>query len=719
MAEPSLKVDPREIGALVTLLDGDRLPEAEQRTRALLALHPGAGVLWKLLGVALVRQGKDAMAALRRAAELLPQDAEAHSNLGSALHDRGQWTEALESLRRALAIQPKDVRALIDAANAQRALGRIADAVTLYQEALRLEPRGLEALNNLGNALMELGEHERAVACYGFALQIKPDDAQVHCNLGNALRSLGRLEGAIASTRRATALDPNLGVAHHLLGAMLAGLGRRQEAAQSYRHALALDPGNAEILDELGSVLRDLGDRREALAMFSKAVELDPRRAQSHCNRGNVLFELRRIDEAAACFTRAIALKADHAAAHLSLGVARRQQHRAEEAENCCRAALAIDPGYAAALCLLGELRADRGQFGEAEQLFERATAIDPDFPSAFCSIAAHRKMRLEDTRWLDGAKALLAKPLSHAQQINLQYALGKYFDDVGGYDEAFGHFREANELSKRHAPSYDRRQLTERVEQIIGRFDAEFVRRCAAFGSDSELPVFIVGMPRSGTSLAEQILASHPAVFGAGELTFWNEAFGAYRKAGLDSQTGIQLIPEMARAYLGRLTALAGGAARVIDKMPVNFLYAGLIHAALPRARIIHMQRHPIDTCLSIYFQNFFNMGPYANDLGNLAYYYAQYRRVTEHWRAVLPADRLLEMPYEALIDDQEGWSRRMVEFVGLDWDPKCLDFHATERVVITASKWQVRQKIHGASAGRWKHYEKHVGPLLGLINA
>ena len=167
---------------------------------------------------------------------------------------------------------------------------------------------------------------------------------------------------------------------------------------------------------------------------------------------------------------------------------------------------------------------------------------------------------------------------------------------------------------------------------------------------------------------------------------------------------------------YLGFLTASSGGAQRVIDKMPANFLYLGLIHAACPRARIIHMQRHPIDTCLSIYFQHFFNMGPYANDLDDLVHYYGEYRRVTDHWRAVLPATALLEIPYEGLIEDQEGWTRRMVEFIGLPWDPKCLDFHETERAITTASKWQVRQRMYAASAGRWRNYQKFLGPLLRL---
>jgi tetratricopeptide (TPR) repeat protein len=716
-ARPAL--DPREIGALVGLVDEGKLSTAEAAARSALSVEPQAGILWKILSVALLRQGKDALPALQRAAELLPRDAEALHNLGAALYDRGQWKAALDYLRQALAVKPDHLNALVDAANALRELRQAREAVPLYQRALSLSPRLVEAQNNLGNALLELGEHAEAVNCYQRALDLKPGDVQIVCNLANALRQLGRLDEAADLTQQAVALGPALGIAHNARGLALVALGRRAEAVASYRQALQLNPEYVEALNNLGDVLRDLGERRSAVPLYRQAVELQPGQAEHHCNLGNVLFELRRVDEAIASFQQALSLRPDYAPAHLSLALALRQQRRPTDAEVSCQAALAINPDYVEAVSFLGELRADRGRFVEAERLFNRAIELNPDFSFALTNIATHRKMTSEDTQWLERAEALLARPLPLGHEISLRYALGKYSDDLGRYDTAFAHYCEANELTKRYGIKHDRARLSQRIDDIIASSRAWLSPDNLHGASDSEVPVLIVGMPRSGTSLAEQILASHPAVFGAGEVSFWNSAFDAYRKAELEGKSPADLISQLAKDYLRQLDSQSRGAPRIVDKMPANFMYVGLIHAAFRRARIIHMRRHPIDTCLSVYFQNFFNIGPYANDLEDLAHYYQEYARVSDHWRAVVPATALLEVPYEELVADQQTWTRRMLDFIGVPWDPKCLDFHDTERVVITASRWQVRQRINASSAGRWRHYEKYIGPLRQLIES
>jgi len=614
------------------------------------------------------------------------------------------------------AVQANEPLALIDAANALRTHGRSRESVPFYQRALALDPHSAEAENNLGNAFLELGEPGKASECYRRALGLRPENAEILSNLANALTQLGQFQEAVRCSERAVALNPRQGTAHNILGVALAALGQRERALESYRRAVTLNPAHIEALNNLGNLLRDLGQQQEPLALFRRALGLDARRADTHCNLGNALFELRRTDEAADCFRRALALQPDNVQVHLGLAAALRMQRQAGEAEASCQAALAREPRSAEALVLLGELRADHGRFAEAQELFNRAITLDPGFASGFCSIAAHRRMEAEDSAWLGAVQALLARPQALAHEINLRYALGKYFDDVGRYDEAFQNYRQANELTKRYGSSYGRAQLTQRVDRIIERFGSAFIRQSRPHASESELPVLIIGMPRSGTSLLEQILASHPGVFGAGEVRFWKRAFAAFESAtcGRDGTGDIAVI---AADYLERLTAHSGAASRVTDKMPANFMYAGLIHAVFPRAHIIHMRRHPLDTCLSIYFQNFFNMGPYANDLGNLAHYYGEYVRVTDHWRSVLPHTALLEVPYEGLITDQEAWTRRILDFIGLPWHAKCLDFHDTERVVITASRWQVRQRINSASAGRWRNYQKHVAPLQQLL--
>jgi tetratricopeptide (TPR) repeat protein len=674
-----------DVDLLADLLDQGRLRDAEQRAHALLSEHPGAGILWKLLGLALLRQGKDALAALRRAAELMPNDADSLLYAGDAMRDHG----------------------------------RVREAATLYQRAVHANPRLVEAHNNLGNIMLQLGRHDDAITCYRGALTFVPDDAQVLCNLGNALRQKGSLREALAVTQLAIVRDPKLSIAQNNLGLILAAQGEREQAVASFQAALQLSPKYLDAVMNLGNVLRESGARREALATYARAVEIDPSSAEGHCNLGNTLFDLRNFDAAAASFRRALALRPNYAAAHFGLGGALRLQRRPAEAHAACLAALAIDANYPQALALLGELHADEGRFTEAENMFQRAMLAKPDFAFGLVSIAVNRKMSSDDAAWLQSAERLLAAHPPPAEAIHLRFALGKYFDDIQEYERAFNHYREANELSKRFGGKYPRETLSARIDGIIQRFDANFVARQRDFASSSQLPILIVGMPRSGTSLAEQILASHPDACGAGEVTYWDGAFAAFHDAALAGNTEADIFPGLARSYLERLTALGGAAKRTVDKMPANFLYAGLIQAVLPRARIIHMQRHPLDTCLSIYFQNFPNMGHFANDLDDLAFYYDEYLRVTAHWRAVLPAQSFLEVPYEGLVQDQEGWTRRMLEFAGLPWDARCLDFHRTDRVVVTASRWQVRQKMSASSAGRWRHYQDFIKPLERLARS
>ena len=748
-APPSAPAPP-DVPALLEMLRAGRHAELEDAARARLARQSGSGVLWKLLGAALHAQGKDPLEALETAARLLPADAEAHTNLGNALRSRGRFEEAAAWHRRALRVNPKYAEAHNNLGSVLRDLGQLEEAQASYGRASALQPGFALAHHNLGITLRELGRHEEAVRAHRRALALVPDFADAHAQLGSALRDLGRLEEAVASYRRALVMDPGHAEALRHMADALVRLERAESAVPYYRRLLELRPDDAEAHSNLGSALRDLSQPQAALDAYQRALELRPDAGAMHSNLGNALLDLGRFEEAAASYRRALELDAASAKAHSNLGVVLRELGRLDEAEASLERALAIDssvdiltnlatvrrmlgrgaeaeaelqraldldPAAVPAIIACADLATDRGDFQAAEALYRQAFAKDSDSAMAWAGIAATRRMTQDDAPWLSQAKELAARRRPPRAEVTLRFAMGKYLDDLGEHDQAFENYRRANELVKTYRPPHDRRQLEGMCEFVQQLYDAEWIDAARVRTPIERRPVFIVGMPRSGTSLAEQILASHPQVFGAGELSFWKGASQRVSAASVASGPDPALLESLAGEYQALLARLASGQLYVVDKMPGNFAHLGTIHAALPGARIIHMSRHPVDTCLSIYFQNFHVAHSYSNDLDDLAHYYDLYRRIMSHWRAVLPPQVVLEVPYEALVAEPELWSRRMVEFAGLPWDETCLDFHQTRRAVRTFSRWQVRQKIHSGSVERWRHYAAHVGPLRRLV--
>ena len=493
------------------------------------------------------------------------------------------------------------------------------------------------------------------------------------------------------------ALKSDFAIAHANLGNALRSLARPAEAAISYRQALAANPNDVGVLSRLGSVLIDLGEYEEAVASYRRALGVTPDSAELHCK----------------------------------LGMALLLDRHADEAETSCRKALELDPALPSALILLAELRAARGNFAEAQELLRSAVAIDPDSTEGWACLVQYRSTVGGDDAWLAQAQRLAGQQLPVRREAGLRYALGNYFDERGDFAEAFNHYRRANELTRQYAPRYEREQVSRYVDLVTQLYDREWLSESRLDPAGSERAVFIVGMWRSGTTLAEQILASHPGVFGAGEFAYWSTAAWRYlqtlaTRARDEGAARAEQDPSLTRddglggvraRYLEHLRCISADTPRVVDKMSSNFLHLGLIHACLPNARIIHMRRHPIDTCLSVYFQSFLHSHRYANDLEDLAHYYGEYLRVMDHWRKTLPGESMLEISYEGLIEDQERWVRRMLEFIGLPWDPRCLEFHRTERTVLTSSKWQVRQPLNRSSIGRWRNYEPFIAPLMSLV--
>ena len=774
-----------DINRLAAMMNTGRYAEAESMARGSLERNPITGFVWKVLGVALMMQGKEALRELRRASELLQDDPETHYHLGNALQDSGQGAAAVVSYERALEIN-RDFADAHDALGlALRDLGRVDEGLAQHRQALVIRPDFAEAHNNLGSALLQAGRAEEAIASGRSALALRPDFAEAMGNLANALRAAGRIDEAIAGYRRVLELKPNLADAHHNLGNAYLELKQFEQAATSYRQALAIRPDYADALDNLAVALRASGRGAEALAVCRKLVAIRPSSAEAHDQLGTLLLEQRQGEEAIANYRAAIAIRHDYAEAHCNLGHALsragrlqeataslrralelnpslaeahrnlgnvqldlgalgdaevsyrralalrpaypgaltalsmvlRRQARTLEAELSCAAALEIEPDSAEAIAFMGEIQADKGEFAAAQESFQRAISLNPELPEAWAAIPRYRRMSADDALWLVKAERLLAQPPPLGHEIDLRYSIGKYFDDLHEYPQAFASYRAANELSKRYGVPHDRRKLSQSIDRSISSYNEALFAATRRESLPSQRPVFIVGMPRAGTTLAEQILASHPAVFGAGELRFWTAAAAAYEAAAVDGARRPGVITQLTQEYLRELADLSSDASRVIDKMPANVLNLGLIHAALPQARVIHIQRNPIDTCLSIYFQNLSTTHAYANDLDELANYYTEYLRVMRHWRTALPAGVVLDVPYEQLIDDHEGWARKMLSFIELDWDRRCLSFEQTNRTVTTASNWQVRQKISKTSAGRWRHYERFVEPLRHLL--
>jgi tetratricopeptide (TPR) repeat protein len=540
------------------------------------------------------------------------------------------------------------------------------------------------------------------------AVALLPEDALALVNLGNELGRLGRPKEAIAHYQRALTLRPDLSEAQQNLGEALLASGAAEQAQRYFRQVLEQQPGNARAHYGLARVQVELGQVSEAEAGLRRAILVDAHLAEAHNSLGNLLRSQSRLNEALGAYRRALDISPELAEIHSNLAVALRLQGQGLQAQESCRRALELNPRLVAALITWAETEADQGQFAEAETLYRRALAITPDCPEAWAGLGRLRRMTPADAVWLETVQQLVAQPLPPSQESLLRYAIGKYLDDLGEYDAAFESYRRANALDRKLHAGYERGAMSRMVDDIIQRQNRTWLDAHRLSDQTSERAVLIVGMPRSGTSLAEQILAAHPAVLGAGELPYWAEAAARSGQARSPRELG--------SGYLHQLALCSAVAPRVVDKMPSNFLHLGLVHAALPAARVIHLQRDPVDTCLSIYFQHFEGFHTYANDLEDLAHLYGEYRRVMAHWRATLPAEVMLEVPYAALVAEPELWSRRMIEFIGLPWDPRCLAFYSLKRTVLTASQWQVRQQISGMSLDRWRHYRDFIGPLQSL---
>jgi tetratricopeptide (TPR) repeat protein len=681
------------------------------------------GLLQK--GVAALQSGRmrDAERAFRQAVEIAPRHFGALNLLTVALTGLERFDEAQVFAERALRIDASSDATHYNYGTVLKHNNKLDLAIAAFDAALAINPRHAKALNNRGAVYSQLERYEEALADFDRALALDRRYADAHYNKANALAALKRREEALRNFELTLSLNPGHAGAYANLLILFNTLGEYDKAVECGRRSLALQPDSADVLLNLASAELGRTQREAALRWLGDLLAKSPDNILALSMRVAILTKLDREDEA-------------HADVEQLESLAPRDTKEAVQKEdaiaNLLLAEGRYEDGIAAldrAIALGGEsqddLRAKRastmetfGRLDEARAAFDDALALNPSSASAMCGRAELVKFTADDPT-IPAMEALLApeKRETHASRMLLHFALGKAYLDLGDSSVAFGHLDEGNRMKRAIAP-YNADKTHKFFAEVAAAFTPALLDRLADQGLRSAAPIFIVGMPRSGTTLIEQILAAHPAVQGAGELRFMRtvvEQVSGFPNgvAALDGGA----LTRLGQAYLSHVESLAGGRPRVVDKAPGNFVNAGLIRLILPDAKIIHARRDPVDTCLSCYTKLFADALNFTYDLTELGRYCRDYQKMMDHWRAVLPASHFLEVDYEAVVDDIEAEARRMLEFLELPWNPACLEFYRVERPVRTASVNQVRQPIYRSSSGRWRKHADALQPLLKVL--
>ena len=703
--------------------------ETEHCCQRVLAFEPHLADAGFLMASALEAQGKldEAETRYRQALRIRPASAEGHARLGMVLQRAGKPESAQASYRESLRLDPRQPLIHYNLGVVLNELKCPAEAEQSYREAVWLDPDNAKAHANLAYVLRVQGKLEEAEASYREALRIDPDCAEIHYNLGLTLKDRERYDEAVLShhnalDRNPQYLDAYVGLAHALQASK-----KYSEALANFEKALTMRPDldDPEVYMGRAYALQVSGEYSRALADYARVIEIKPDYAAAYHNQGLMLIAQGRMGEAVGRFQKALGLEPDYVEAFIGLGTAWLALNHPEQTLACLEQALQIAPENVDAQLFAAVMAEKSGDIEKACQTLSPLIKTQSQrFDVMMMQALLGKSLGTEEYSIARIEDRLQNDPSLTAEQIGkAHFILGKLYDSRKQFDAAFAHYRQGNES---RAANFDHEHYRRDVDSIIAVQNADFLASIPRASIRSERPVFIVGMPRSGTSLVEQILASHPEIHGAGELTTVS-----YLATSLPQRLGTETlypdclttlkqeaVDELACQYLGLLNELSPETRRVTDKMPGNFMFLGFIEQLFPGARVIHCRRNPMDTCLSCYFIDFAMPLPYSYDLNDLGVYYRGYERLMEHWRQVISLP-LYEVQYENLIDNPEKISRELVAFCGLEWDERCLRFHETKRVVATASYDQVRQPIYRKSVARWKHYERYLGPLkeaLGL---
>lgn len=609
------------------------------------------------------------------------------------------------------------VRQSLQKALALQQAGQLGAAMGEYRKVLALDPQNFDALQLLGLACFQAGDPARAVETLTRALKVNKAYAPAYNNRGLAHQALRNWAEAQRDFSKAIEINPGYTEAFGNRGNVLRELGRMAEAIADHRKAIALNPNIPELHNNLGLALKDASQWGAAIACFEKALTLRPAYAEALINRANTLKALHRLEEAVAGYDRVLRLKPDHAEALANRGDALRDLRRRAEAAESYRKAIAVKPDHPAAWCGLAQVEAESGRLSAAEENYRQAHRLAPDAVAPLYGIAQAVKFASGDPLIPKFKELLSREGLTEDDRARLHHAYAKVCNDLRQHDEAFTHFVEGKKLLK---GSFDFARHSASYAGMKRLFTHDFFAARAGLGLEDARPVFVVGMPRSGTTLVEQVLASHHSVAGLGELPHMAriaDAIGGGLSNGDEYLLGLSRLDatgaaRFAEEYLGAYRFCPPEALRLIDKLPHNFERLGLIALLFPKARIIHCRRDPLDTCVSIFMQSYIGTHEYAYDLATLGRYYRAYEGLMAHWRAVLPLP-IFECAYEDMVQNFEPTTRALLDFLGLDWDPACLAYHERGGAVSTASLWQVRQPLYDTSLARWRRYETHLGPL------
>ncbi|TIX50693.1 tetratricopeptide repeat-containing sulfotransferase family protein [Alteraurantiacibacter aquimixticola] len=685
--------EPQALDMAGKLYGRGQFQQAERVCRQIIQHKPSLADAHNILGVVLNALGKrdEGIASLRKAIELSPRNANYHSNLGEILRMGGDLEEARKALEISLKLNPDNPQALNNLGIVHYENKEYEEATGLYRKALKFNPSFAEAYNNLGNALRLIDERDEARKAYQEALAIRETYPEAYNNLGTLLREERKVDQAEHAIRKAIQQKPNYIDAYNNLATLLHIEGQDVEALRQMTEALKIEPRNSKSLLLTARIQLKRGNHEAVEKACKMVLHDDADNAEARHVLAQLAHERDHFDAAVKLMERAVELSPENPELRNFYGVTLKSVGRLDEARDQLRKAIELEPNNYGSYSTLNDLV----DFSEEKELYEKLQElmkdIDPETPE---------------------------------RNIPLYYAYAKALDDNGKKAEALKYYISGGKM-KREQLAYDEAESAKFFDDIKKAFPAKLFKNRPFAGNDIDRPVFIVGMPRSGSTLAEQIISAHPEVHGAGEVKHFSKAVHQLRDRFPSLSAYPAIMGEMderqyallADTYLKAISQGAGNCSRVTDKLLTNYFFCGLINILYPNAKIINTRRNPVDTCLSAFTKLFKDDMPHSYDLGELGQYYQRYAALMDHWQKVLPKGAMMTVQYEDVVADTEAKAREIIDFIGLEWDPACLEFHTSKRPVKTASVAQVRKPIYKTAVERWRKYGNGLKPLIDIV--